>query len=321
MSPRSNEKLITPEVNKHRMEQVRTLRNLRSRAESLPKIRSFAEAREKLGSHAEAFSALSDYLSKPENASKYGFNESERNFMKVASLLGTFVDASLEKSYTTYKYGDEQPNKETREHLRSLTSDYLIPFNHALKEFINENPDLNIDLTSSLLLDIYAEHYDDKNMVSGKSRDKITIRDLNEAEYQISSALRGMRAEMAVETILSAAGVEYNFETTVEDDHKGADLLVMIDGKLEKIDIKSSLTGQMKAHEKWNGSRAVGVDLKESDYSGQKGLLENCLTLPFSKAKEVAPEFVERMKEIISYAKKVEKAKKIGSKVLSSNSQ
>lgn len=321
MSVKTHERLITPETTKHQLEQVRAVQNLRSRAESLTKIRSFAEAQEKLGSHAEAFSALSDHLSKPEIASKHGFSEAERSFMKVASLLGSFVDASLEKSYTTRNLDDVQPSKKQREHLRNLTSDHLIPFNHSLKEFINQNPDLNIDLVSSMFLDIYAEHYDDKNLFNGASRDKITTRDLNEAEYQISSALRGMRAEMAVETILSAAGVDYNFETTVEDDHKGADIFVIIDGQPERVDIKSSLTGQHKAHEKWNGSRAVGLDLSESDYSGTKGLLNSCLTIPFSKAKEVAPEFVERMKEIISYAKKVEKAKKIGSKVLSSNSQ
>lgn len=316
MSLRTPEKLVVQADQKYQIEQIKTLTTLRGRTESIPKIKSFEQIKQKYGSHAEAFSAISGRLSEPEAAEKYGFNESERTFMKTASLLGSFVDASLESHSIRNELNGQKPNKAQKERLGYLILEHLIPFNHSLKEFVNQNPDLNINRVSELLLETYAEHYDDKNLVTGEDKGKITPQELNEAEYQVLSALRGMRTEVAAETILTAAGVEYSYHIRPEADKAGVDMLIMVDGRLEPVDIKSSLTGEKKAHEDWDGSRAVWLGLRDSDYTGSRGILKDSLTLPFSRAEEAAPDFVHRLNEIISYAKQVESHSKIGSKVL-----
>lgn len=65
-----------------------------------------------------------------------------------------------------------------------------------------------------------------------------------------------MRHELAAESLLSAAGINYDYQITADQDSAGTDLMVEIDDQWHSIDTKASQTAEDRAHEKSSRSHA-----------------------------------------------------------------
>lgn len=266
--------------------------------DALASSSAYAKIRVVSNSSAEAFSAANDFFSKLPSKGERSPSVSEKSFMKVVSLLSNGVDSSLEINRLNEKEHLSSSEKAT---IKDLKLEHAIPFNHALKEFINHNPDLSMDSLTSLLERTYSRYCHDENLITGQSRDGYI--DSKAIESQMKLTITGMRAELAAETMLIAADVDYRYDISKEEDSKGTDLKVLIDGEWESIDVKSSDLAESRAHEKRSDSRAVWTTLLPKDFTGSKGIGRNCLMIPFETAVQAAPDFIDRVKQVVQESK------------------
>jgi hypothetical protein len=255
--------------------------------------------------HTEAYRRAVDALvDSPDN----GFDNFHTALLKVTGGLGTFVEAQAEMNEIK-----ERRDPDTGEHLRGdrkrsreLNLEYSIPFNHSLKTLVNEGPNVNmIELTSALTktYEIVFNRYDNLNPSVKKNPSDIIS--ANDAFGFIERHLAGVRHEVAAETMLIAAGVEYSYDISPEEDSNGADIIAYIerptedDEKLEAIrvpiDIKASNAAEAKARDRRPQWITAWTGLKNADFTGIKGETTNALGISYDIAKEHANEFIERI--------------------------
>lgn len=158
----------------------------------------------------------------------------EGHAMNVTSRLTTFLDTQLKLDENRQNHGDRQ------EKLHLLTE--ASEFNHAIKEMIDTNPSLK-----------YLEVLNFLNQMNLRINGNDGAQKF---DIEMKRILSGMRHEIAVEQMLwMMDGVEYK-DATVEQDMKGADMLVSINGsQLTPIDIKSTemLANSKKAYAEAHG--------------------------------------------------------------------
>ncbi|NLA42681.1 hypothetical protein GX865_00765, partial [Candidatus Saccharibacteria bacterium] len=207
-------------------------------------------------SHNEAISA---------SLSHYGDHakipEKDRNMLHLLSKLNEFILAQNE--INEMNRDNSRLSTREKQRINNLKNNFLIPFNHTLKEVINDNPNVGFgEFTGSLVRNYIYLYSKDNELGVGRGQEA------QFALHAVEQATNGMRHELATETMLDAAGVEYSYDTSIDDDRYGTDLYVKIDNTWYGIDIKASNLGEKAARDKFRGSMAISTGLNVSDFNG-----------------------------------------------------
>lgn len=219
--------------------------------------------------------------------------------LETISLLGGFVQAAvrLDRFDELKKAGLLTP--EQKQESIVLKQEFVIPFNHSVKGLIDTNPLLSYTGLVRGLTDVYTKLYSHHDALLLDDTDTTEEVDVNNALSAIQRRVNGMRHEMAAETLLTAAGIDYDYKTSIEDDVNGKDLFVFIDGKWEHIDIKASIASEQRAHELHPSSRAVWTGLSPRDFTGIQGDSPNSLSISYDVAIGKGDEFVKRIRDVL----------------------
>ncbi len=232
------------------------------------------------------------------SSQKNGFNSLDSALLSVTASLGTFIEAYQEVDSAREDRAKRSITRESSA-MNELKCKYLIPFNHLLKLLINEGSNLSINQLSEALTRVHtavfapynALHPDDIKLIEDTPNPSMVLNELKQC-------INAMRHEVAAESMLSAAGIEYDYAVSVEEDARGVDIIVYIDGKRIPIDIKSSRQGVSRAFEKRSTAHAVYTGLEAQDFTGMRGAAKDALCIPYSVAQSRAPSFVEDIRAV-----------------------
>jgi len=300
----------TPETNRNPLEAYQ------NHIVSLAKREVFAtdEFRELVGRGTEKPIAFRTVAEKVAGNTENELSEADRSLLMVLGNLGVFAEASVEVD-TIYRDADHR--RLTDQELwttRQLKSEYLIPFNHHLKEFINTHPNDEIRTVSTALTSMYAPLFgrhtvlpDDEIIHGGRPTN-------HEVMYAVQSSLDGMRHEVAAEAMLEAAGYTFDYNVSAEEDATGDDMFVYLESGWQGVDIKASQNAVNSARERHRFSRAVATGLDWGDFKGQRGTTPGALSIPFATAQEKAGSFIERIYAMVQHteAQRHQVARKAG---------
>lgn len=264
---------------------------------SIARSPDYAEQRRAHIPHTEAFIATADSII---NDEENELSSADRALFTLAKEVGGFIEADRQLSASRNNLGDRQPTNNQRYYQKRLKEEYLIPFNHSVKDLINEDPNLPIKGLSVTLARTYATVFAKSHVLDGgKPRFEDDIIKTSEVAFTLEEIIDSMRHEIAVETMASTLGVEYDFNISVEDDAKGVDVLIADSrGVLRGIDIKKSELAARRAHEKRSDSNAVSTGLVYADFTGVKNDTHGALTIPYETARLKAPDFYNRVLEV-----------------------
>ena len=287
----------TPETRTNSSEKENALTNrLVSLVNHVGRSEEYRTLRSQKVTHTDAFSgAIEAIINSPEN----GFNDADSALLNVASGLGTYIEAGQELNNLKDARKERELSDEEAERIKELKLNYLIPFNHSLKAFINESPNTTISELSTALTRTHTAVFAPHNSLHPESFKYIEDTPKPSAVlYELTKDINAMRHEIAVETMLSAAGIEYDYNISVEEDADGIDIIVYIDGIRTPIDIKSSRHAVDRALEKDPTAHAVATHLGDQHFTGMHGSAENALCIPFSIATSRAPLLVADIRAI-----------------------
>lgn len=251
----------------------------------------------------------------------------ERSTLSIVSHLGDFVRAS-QTLVQLESYSDL--THQEKDQVRTLKEQEVIPFNGSIKELINDNPNMNANALAFNLANAYDylfSQYDPSYPEESRANGEMS---LDDATRMFQNRIYGMRHELAGETILAAAGVDYDTRVGAQDDRAGNDLFVNFDGEWFGIDFKGTITGEQAAHlkhadylRKHPGQtkvcHAVWTGLKNADFTGTRGDQHNAVSIPFDTAHKQAALFLKRIEAARSgelTQLHVESAKKMGRSAL-----
>lgn len=263
-------------------------------------------------SHSEAISRSAELISANE---KIKISEADRAILGSFSLLGRFIDAS-QKLEEMKEHGERSGlSGDDKQYIRRLKQDHVIPFNHSLKEVINTSPNTSIDEASAIFAQLYGEYYSDEdNLHPGgkyKQKPEHAIISNPDAMHKVKESLNGMRHEIAAESLLTAAGLEFEWRISAEDDAKGIDLLVFINGKWTPIDIKASEMAAQFSLNKGYGNHPVATGLNPIDFTGMSGKERNALGISYGTAEAKQETFVRNIYLTVEKVRKMGVAKKV----------
>jgi hypothetical protein len=226
-----------------------------------------------------------------------GLSQPDRDLLKVIGNLGTFAEAQEELrriDSVTRLFTDRE--KQVSRHLKDT---YVIPYNHDLKEFINTHPGEELNAVAATLASTQDRLFGNLTSINPKELVYRKKPKPHEVALGIEENLHGMRNEIAAETLLAAAGIEYDFRVSTKEDAEGTDLFVLLDGRWEGIDLKASRTAADKAQSNHRLSRAVWTGLTPRDFTGPNGAGHNALSIPYSVAEEKCEAFVVAIREMV----------------------
>ena len=249
-------------------------------------------------SHQEALQQATENVARDHELLE--INEADASFIDLLGRTGGFVEAQHQlDTYKQMRRSGDRLSDEQKEHMRQLKLEHAIPFNHSLKEFINQHPSSTIDETTAALTSAYVSLFQTRSEYGH-------IIDKKEAHDSLRTVVDGMRHEIAAETLLSAAGIEYDYEVSVEDDSRGRDLYVILGDQKYHIDIKSSLTAERRGRKAHPDTPIVWTGLKDADFTGLKGDTPGSLIVPFSIDQQKVDRFVQNIDDGIRYAQDVD---------------
>lgn len=237
---------------------------------------------------------------------KYEISRADASLIDLLGRTGGFIESqdALRQNADILTYEDG----------RELKDQYIIPFNHSLKEFINHHPSLGIDDLARTLTNTYIGAFQQRsNYDNFISND--TILD------SFRGIAEGMRHEIAAETLLDSVGIDMQYEETDGtqlSDRKGEDLRVYLDAETldtlfegadwhdyldddtytalvnnwHSIDIKSSKTAEMRSHAQHPDNIAAWTGLYDSDFKGPKDNTPDSLTTAYPSTSEKGRIFV-----------------------------
>lgn len=187
------------------------------------------------------------------DAKPSGYLTAEGHAFNVTAQLTTFSDSIHEIHQLR---ADHAPHSEKLPALR-----HIAEFNHAVKDMVNSNPSLGFAEVLSFITDMNRNV--NGNRAGGRHFDD-----------EIRGVLVGMRHEIAVEQMLwHMPGVTYR-EATTEEDLKGADIFVSVDGSpMMPFDIKSSREKAERSRAAaiqsgFDGNHIVWSHIDDSDFNG-----------------------------------------------------
>ena len=253
----------------------------------------------------EALRLTADKIASDETSD---LSEADRSLLSVVGNLGVFIQAQgkLNRIYDE-KQGAHLSTDEYKE-ARSLKNERIIPFNHMLKEFINTHPNDELRIISNALANTYEKMFSRVDCLSPENETVSEVIDSDTVLEQLQSLLDGLRHEIAAESLLTAAGYEYSYETTVQDDATGSDLFVYLESGRQGIDIKSTRSGVERDRKKHRISKAVTTGLGWGDFTGMKGSTPGALSIPRSTAEAKAVAFIKNIQEMVTYNEAQRKA-------------
>lgn len=269
--------------------------------ESLRRSRSLYELKRSGKSTKAAIESTALTLSTSEDL---GFSESEKSLLGVISHLGSFVTAQRRADEMGNRRDEGRLSQSERNEMNRLKNEDLIPFNHSIKELINTDSSLTKDELDANMTRLYMRlFYKDDPLVKRADTDGTQDQNLiktvsQDALNSISVSTNGMRHEVAAESMLTAAAIEYDYQVDPEEDAQGADLFVYINNEWTYIDIKASETSARKALAKRSDSHAVWTGLNPSAFTGAKGTQKNGLRLSYEEAMSHADAFVDRIYDV-----------------------
>lgn len=256
-------------------------------------------ARSKGATHTEAFSnAIETIITDPNDA----FNDYDHALFDTIAKLGKFVEAEkeLENINDSRPFNGNLPSY-SYERTKTLKREYIIPFNHSLKMLINEAPNATMRELTQSLTQVYGVVYSKENALNPKKpKDPSEIAKPSDIAHRLEQTINGMRHEIAAETMLSAAGVAYDYDISVEEDARGIDIIAYIDGNREPIDIKASIAAEQRARSKRHDSRAIWTGLEHADFSGIKGTAMGALSIPYTTAQAKSNSFVRSIRNTVA---------------------
>jgi hypothetical protein len=230
----------------------------------------------------------------------------DRSVLSITSQLGLYVDAqqelkTLQEERRRLKQSGEGYPESLKIRIQELKRNYLIPFNRTVKELINNNPSLPMDALTKNIGVAYQGIYSHYNSLHPQQPpEEFSKVPLDSVLYDIEDCINGMRHEIAAESLLTAAGVEYDYNVSEAQDEKGRDIFVKLHGKWIGTDIKASINSEVNAHQTLYSSRAVWTGLKPQDFTGVKNNAPDSVSIPFTTAQEHADAFVERIERMAS---------------------
>lgn len=195
-----------------------------------------------------------------DHTSERGYVSPEGCVYRLISTIDSFVSAQQELDRLK-EVGSERRQK--LPHLRNV-----IAFNHAAKELIDSQPDIQFNELVSFTTKMYqGMHRDDPELHDDARYHQRTVY----VRDSIKEVLHGMRNELAVEQIIWAANdpeLEYD-DTTVEDELRGVDLFINYHGQRFGIDVKASQAAthmaKLKSH---HPERIVWSQVDWDDFEG-----------------------------------------------------
>lgn len=241
-----------------------------------------------------------EVLRRYQEAHQPELTDAEHASLGVLTKLGSFVDADRElKLMGSAADGHRSSYDHTK--ARLLKDRYLIPFNHALKDLINHHPNLEQNEFVGTLAESYAVIYGDYDSFRRTARYMPV--DVDEAYAAIQRRTVGMKHEIAAETMLAAADVNYDYDVSVAEDAGGNDIYIELfdDRQWLGVNLKASELAEQRALREYPGSLAVWTGLQESDFKGMKGNTIRGLTIPYATASAKGPEFVQRIKDTVRH--------------------
>jgi len=293
---------ITPTIEKPKLvEQKSFVERTDDVVESLRRNPSLFELKRSGKSTKEAIETTASILSTYEDL---GYSESEKNILGVISHLGSFVTAQRRADEMGDRRDEGRMSIADRNEMARLKNNDLIPFNHAIKELIDTDSSLTKDELDASLTRLYMRLFykedplvkkadsdgtHDQNLIKAVSQDALT---------SISVSTNGMRHEVAAESMLAAAGIDYDYQVSAEEDAQGADLFVYLNREWVYIDIKASEMSAKKALAKRSDSHAVWTGLTQSSFDGAKGNQKNGLRLSYAQAQNYSNDFVNRIFDV-----------------------
>lgn len=250
--------------------------------------------------HPAAFKSVSERMA---SDTKGELNDADRALLRVVGSLGEFTQAQHELStiYETAKgrYLDEDEKWVAR----NLKKEFIIPFNHHLKEFINTHPNDEIRTVSSALTNAYGTIFSRYECIDKKDTMYRSSPSPQEAFSQIQATLDGMRHEVAAETIIEATDYSYDREVSADEDAHGNDLFIFLESGWEGLDVKASPMAVAKARSEHRFSRAVWSGLEWGDFTGIKGTGHGTLSIPYATAVEKSDMFIQNVYEMVGRIK------------------
>ena len=264
-------------------------------------VRDTDEYRELMGrggkSQAEAFRKVARDVASHE---KSNLSEADRALLRVTGELGVYVQAEHELTQIYGGAEDRYLDSDERQTARHLKTEYAIPFNHHLKEFINTHPNDDIRTVSSALTNAYGTIFGRYECIDSKEMIYQQAPQPREAFEYIQASLDGMRHEVAAESLLEAADYSFDFRVSSEEDARGADLFVYLESGWEAVDVKASQLSASKAHSQNRFSRAVWSGLDWGDFTGQKGTGHGMLSIPFATADAKCDQFIGNIRQMVT---------------------
>ena len=245
--------------------------------------------------HPESFRQTADMVAGDETNE---LSVADRSLLSVVGNLGVFVQAQARLNEIEENRDLHLSTQEYKE-VRGLKDEFIIPFNHILKEYVNTHPDEELRAISSALTNTYEKIFSRFDCLDPANEGGATILQPDAVFQRIQASLDGMRHEVAAETILEAADYVFEYNVTTKEDAEGSDLFVYLESGWEGVDIKASLTGVKNSQAKNRYSRAVVTGLAWEDFTGSKGTGRGTLSIPFSVAESKAPAFIANIREMV----------------------
>ncbi len=244
--------------------------------------------------HTEAFTKATEaIITSPDN----GFSAADTALLDVTSRLGTFIEAEKELEALQSERAHGKLPQQDFDHMKLLKREHAIPFNHSLKNLINESPNLSLKELSGALTNAHTAVFARYNSLHPtRARYAEDIPRPGDVAYRLENNINAMRHEVAVESILDAANVPYDYTISVEEDAKGVDIVVYLDGKRLPIDIKSSRMAEERGVGNYPDKRAVWSQLMHEDFTGIKGSAPGSLSIPYTTATAKSASLVSRIR-------------------------
>jgi hypothetical protein len=261
--------------------------------------------------HAIAYTeAINAIIDNPENK----LDDFDTSLLRVIGGLGSYIEADKESKALDEKFSKSHISEYEYDRRKELKTEYLIPFNHNLKTLITFAPSgISMDHLTVALTNTHTAVFSGHNVLHHSlTKAPSDVQEPSAVLYKLNQATNAMRHEVAVETMLDAARIEYDYDVSIEEDFNGIDIIVYIDGSREGLDIKSSFAAETRAYDAHandvHSCRAIWTGLEDADFTGMRGDTRNALTISYDVAKQKAALFVQSARLVIRAAQKKEAA-------------
>lgn len=189
-----------------------------------------------------------------------GHRTKEGDRLNVAGYVGQFIEAQDELD-EAYSYG--APADKIRDIKRRI-----IPFNHAVKDLIDNDPMAGFNEVNRFVLEVYATT--SRGDLAAMSDDEKTKK-INTVRRQTLQVLSGMRHEIAAQQLFGHLGYDVDAQVGAEDELRGVDMVLTDDTNTSyAVDIKANQRDALEARAKDRSNRRLIIwsTVPSSDFDG-----------------------------------------------------